>query len=260
VSPAALARVAYAVSRAYGLDPRAFWRSTIRTPRFLRQLWQFQQATENGQPSVTRLYPILAESDMEAAALRNDYFQQDLFVARRIFEAQPTGHIDVGSRIDGFVAHLLSFALPVRVVDIRPMTSVVRGLEFIQSDATRMSGFADQSISSLSSLHTVEHFGLGRYGDPIDPNACFAAMQSLARVLAPHGRLYFSVPIGRERVEFNAHRVLSPTRVATSFPGLDLVRFDVVVQGGQLIEQAEPAEYEKVEYACGIYELTRSVG
>ena len=72
--------------------------------------------------------------------------------------------------------------------------------------------FADGSLESLSTLHAVEHFGLGRYGDPIHPDGWRRAAEALARVLAPGGRLYFSVPIGRERLVFNAHRVFSPER------------------------------------------------
>ena len=107
-------------------------------------------------------------------------------------------HVDIGSRIDRFIAPLLAL-IPVTVVDIRPILSTVEGLSFIQADCTELSIFQDGSLESVPSLPAAEHFGLGRYGDPIDPDAPFRFMVSLARVLRPGGRLFFSVPVGRER-------------------------------------------------------------
>ena len=62
---------------------------------------------------------------------------------------------------------------------------------------------------SASSLSVVEHFGLGRYGDPIDINGAMKGMVNLHRLLKPGGTLYFSVPIGPLSIIFNAHRVFS---------------------------------------------------
>ena len=61
------------------------------------------------------------------------------------------------------------------------------------------------SIDSMSALCSIEHFGLGRYGDPIDPDSCFKCFDSIQKKLRKGGQLYISLPIGRERVEFNAH-------------------------------------------------------
>ena len=66
----------------------------------------------------------------------------------------------------------------------------------------------------------AEHIGLGRYGDPLDPLGTRKAAAELQRVLAPGGQLLFSLPVGRPRVEFNAHRVHDPHEVASWFDGL----------------------------------------
>ena len=81
------------------------------------------------------------------------------------------------------------------------------GLRFVQGDMCRLDGFETGSVDSLSCLHTIEHVGLGRYGDPIDPEGWVVAVRELARILAPGGRLYLGTPIGRERVCFNSERV-----------------------------------------------------
>src|SRR5450756_2450218 len=98
-----------------------------------------------------------------------------------IWQALPRSHVDVGSRIDGFVAHLLVFA-QVTVVDVRPVSSSVDGLTYVADDARYLTSFPNGSVESLSSLHAVEHFGLGRYGDSIDPAAWRSALRAYERV------------------------------------------------------------------------------
>jgi len=147
----------------------------------------------------------------------------------------------------------------VTIVDIRPMASKVEGLTFLQDDATALSMMQEDSVLSLSSLHAAEHFGLGRYSDPIDPDACFKFMHALQRVLAPRGKLYFSVPIGRERVEFNAHRVFSPRTVLEQFSQLRLESFSFVGDDGLLYQNTEPLELPESEMACGLFEFTKAV-
>ena len=116
-------------------------------------------------------------------------------------------------------------------------------MNFIQADATNLEGIADGSIISLSSLCAPEHFGLGRYGDPVDPEACFAAMKSMQRVLAPGGHLYIAVPVGDESgVAFNAHRIFKPELVIETMNELKLEDFSVI-DHSQYIEHLSLDEF-----------------
>lgn len=163
------------------------------------------------------------------------YFFQDLLAAQLIFRDNPNVHYDIGSRLDGFVAHLLSFRQGKRTVmiDIRPLDIQLSGLDFLQADATNLENILDDSIESLSTLHAVEHFGLGRYGDPIDPEACFKAIKALQRVIMPGGRLYFAVPIGPEdKCIFNANRVFNPYTISDSFDRMSLQHFYHITSKG----------------------------
>ena len=162
----------------------------------------------------------------------------------------------MGSRIDGFIAHLLTF-MPVTVVDIRQLDSTVCGLDFIRSDATSLREFPDNALESMSSLHAVEHFGLGRYGDPVDPHAPFRVMEAFARVLAPGGFLYFSVPVGRERLVFNAHRIFAPSTIISALDGLRLLSFSAVSDEGRFLEHVDPRSASTFEYGCGLFEFTK---
>lgn len=244
-----------------GADPLKTAKTAAAIPRFLREARAYTKAaraSSDGRfPIEARyLFPVLTDYGEQAGSASGHYFHQDLWAARKIHASMPARHIDVGSRIDGFVAHLLTF-MPVEVVDVRPLTSRVAGLTFICEDAMRLSSFADDSLPSLSSLHAVEHFGLGRYGDPIDPDGWRRGMEALSRVLAPGGRLYFSVPVGRERVEFNAHRVFSPSTVLAALSTLRLLSFSMVDDKGDLHEATDPSRADGASYACGLFELTK---
>ena len=88
------------------------------------------------------------------------------------------------------------------------------GISYIQANATLLENIADNSLESISALCSVEHFGLGRYGDPIEPDAWEKALRAFQRVLKPGGKLYFSVPVGQiDKVCFNAHRVYRPQTI-----------------------------------------------
>jgi SAM-dependent methyltransferase len=242
-----------------GIDLRQFGRSALEVPDLLRDVRRFRAALATKSPSSTwEFAPVLGDRHESAGATSGHYFLQDLWVARALWHARPERHLDVGSRLDGFVAHVLTF-MAVDVVDIRPMGDVVDGLTFIQDDATTLSTFADASVGSVSCLHAVEHIGLGRYGDPVDPSGSERAMASLARILRPGGTLYFSVPVGRPRVEFNAHRVLDASEVVARFArlGLTLERFTLIDDRGALHEAAAPEDATGADYSCGIFVLAK---
>lgn len=192
----------------------------------------------------------------QAGQIGGHYFHQDLWAASKVFRARPEVHLDVGSRVDGFVAHLLVFR-PVVAVDIRPLGQHIPGLTWVQDDARTLTSFADGSMPSVSSLHALEHIGLGRYGDDLDPDGWRLAATSLQRVTAPGGTLYVGVPIGRERTCFNAHRVFDPGTVITAFDDCSLVEFSAVAEDGHLVVDAAPADFRRADYACGLFEFRR---
>jgi hypothetical protein len=244
--------------RYFGFDPKSLWMNLAHTPSFLAQLCQYRRL--NADPSfrakLSSLWPILSEYGKSAGIGDWGYFYQDLWAARKIYCRRPTRHVDVGSRIDGFISHLLVF-MPVCLVDIRPLTGEVAGLSVITDDATDLHGFESGTVDSLSSLHAAEHFGLGRYSDPVEPAAWRRFLKSLQRVLAINGRLYFSVPIGRQRVEFNAHRIFDPQTILATFDALDLVSFSFVDQNSRLHENVPPEQAQGLETGCGLFEFTK---
>jgi SAM-dependent methyltransferase len=201
--------------------------------------------------------PMLSDYRGVAGVARGDYVHQDLWAARRIYRRRPQRHLDIGSRIDGFISHLLVF-MDVQVIDILPLESNIKGLQFHRDDATSLASLGDNSVESISSLHVAEHFGLGRYSDPVDPWAHKKFMSSLQRVLAPGGHLYFSVPIGKERLEFNAHRIFEPGTILSQFEGLQLWSFAYVDETGNLHEDASPKHFPRnSKSGCGLFDFSK---
>lgn len=227
-------------------------------PYFLRSVRKYRNLNSNRsfRISIRHIFPILSDFGDSAGMAEGHYFHQDLWAAKKVFKTAPQRHIDIGSRVDGFVAHVLVF-MPITVIDIRQLDTNIPGLSFLRDDATQLAQLPNNSVESLSSLHAAEHFGLGRYSDPIDPSACFKFMAALQRVLAPGGRLYFSVPVGHERVEFNAHRVFAPQTILDNFRELHLLSFSCVGDDGRLHEDQKPADVAQCDFACGLFEFTK---
>lgn len=211
---------------------------------------------------ITQFRPFLYEKKDSSGVASGDYFHQDLYVARRIFENNPKKHADVGSRIDGFVAHVACFR-KIEVFDIRPLVSDLKNIKFIQADLMQMRPELLECTDSLSCLHTIEHFGLGRYGDPIDSDGHLKGLDSLFQMLSPGGKFYFSTPIGKQRIEFNAHRVFSVKYLLDLFIlKYKIDGFSYVDDQGQMHENVELNQVNVDNnfgcfYGCGIFELTK---
>ena len=241
----------------HGVNPLLFFASLLKLPRFVKERNRFAKSACADFPlKFSNLMPVLKDYSDSAGILKGHYVHQDLWAAKKIYQANPQRHIDVGSRIDGFITSLLAHRV-VEVVDVRPLYSPYENLRFIQGDATRMSAFQDSELESVSCLHAMEHFGLGRYGDPIDPGAHRIFAQSLQRVIKLEGLLYLSVPIGRQKLMFNGHRVFAPQTVLDLFPGFTLNSFSAVDDHGDFVEQANPDDFKDSDFSCGMFEFKK---
>lgn len=192
--------------------------------------------------------------DLPSSPYDPHYFFQDTWAAQRVAEFAPARHVDVGSRVD--LVGFLTAITQVTFVDIRPLDVPVEGLTGVEGSVLAMP-FEDRSLNSLSCLHVAEHIGLGRYGDPLDPEGTAKAMKELQRVLAPGGQLLFSGPVGRRRVAFNAHRIQPPSSVLAAFDELELLEFSGTDDSGEFRRFREPTEFEEAAYALGLFRFQR---
>ncbi len=209
-----------------------------------------------------KFVPCFQERDQESGVLAEHYFFQDLYVARKVFQANPARHVDIGSRIDGFVAHVAAFR-EIEVLDVRDLSLNIPNVRFTRANLASEDFPLVDYCDSLSCLHALEHFGLGRYGDPIHYNGHLTGWEHMFRMLRKGGKFYFSVPIGDQRIEFNAHRVFSMDYLL----GLMENRYEIdsfaYINDKQefitdaVIDEASVRENFGCRYGCGIFEMTR---
>lgn len=159
-------------------------------------------------------YKILHDYRDSAGMVDPHYFIQDIYVAQYVINRGIKQIYDIGSRIDGYISHLVSSGIKITMIDIRPLPINIENLNFLQGNALNLSSIPDNSLSVLSSLHAIEHFGLGRYGDPIDYDGWKKALNEFAKKVTLDGTLILSVPCGnKDLLMFNAHRIFTPITI-----------------------------------------------
>ena len=247
-----------------GLYPKNLIKVLRGFPIYLQNKTEFKkQLVKSRTPfRISKLYPQVIDRFDSSGSFPLHYFHQDLYVAQKIFKNNPAKHIDIGSRIDGFVAHVASFR-KIEVMDIRETKEKISNVTFIKADLMSDAFSLNDYCDSVSCLHTIEHFGLGRYGDPVDINGHLKGLKNITRILKKNGRLYLSTLMGSQRIEFDAHRVFSIKYL------IDLLDSDFILENFSYIDD-DNIIHTSVElsdtniqnnfmcnYGCGIFELIK---
>jgi len=247
----------------WGFDPRIFIYNLVGFPRYFKDYRSFRKITKDTENiKFGKRYPVLGDKYKPSGNLADHYFYQDLYVANRIFTNGAIRHVDIGSRIDGFVAHVASFR-EIEVFDIRPLTFKIPNVKFIQADFMDDKWILDDFADSISCLHALEHFGLGRYGDPLNPDGHILGLQKIHKMLKQDGKFYFSSPIGPLRVEFNAHRVFSVSYLLDLFESMFKLDFFSYIDDKKMMHINVPLTKDRIQtnfdcnFGCGIFELTK---
>jgi len=242
----------------FGFDLRKTYRSIIGLPYFIYDFFVMLKAKIKSDDMKVKFFPIISDRFDDSGIAKGHYFHQDLWAARKIYSSVPVSHVDVGSRVDGFIAHILVF-MNVTVLDIRELKSDVIGLVFKQANLMENECLDFEPVDSVSCLHALEHFGLGRYGDPVDLDGWKKGIENLAMITKGGGKLYLSVPVGIERIEFNAHRVFSPDTIVSEMKKYSfvLLSFSMVDDYGDFTENVDPTSASEFNYGCGLYEFKK---
>ena len=202
-------------------------------------------------------YPCLNDRT-DTTPFDRHYVYHTAWAARVLAATRPENHIDISGYI--YFCAIVSAFVPVRFYDYRPANLRLSQLDSERGDLTCLP-FADQSIASLSCMHVIEHIGLGRYGDPLDPDGDLKAMNELKRVLAPEGDLLFVVPIGYPRICFNAHRIYSPEHIIEIFSDLQLKELALIpdrANDGDLVVDPGLELLARQSYGCGCFWFRRA--
>ncbi len=199
--------------------------------------------------SLRDFYPCLKDKTFKTN-FDAHYIYHTAWAARKVKEIKPARHTDISSAL--YFSGIVSAFVPVDFYDYRPADLSLSDFKSASADLTKLF-FTDNSLSSLSCMHTVEHIGLGRYGDSIDPAGDLKAINELKRVLAPGGSLLFVVPVGFPRIEYNAHRVYSYEMIKEYFKELTLQEFSLIDDASRFIENADPGLVKNQKYGCGCF-------
>jgi hypothetical protein len=216
---------------------------------FVRDFIEYKNKDPKSKLSIKDIFPQLHDKT-SYTSLDAHYFYQQLWTFEKILTEKPKRHTDVGStfQMSGYVSKITN----VEFVDIRPVETSLKNFKSVRGDITQLP-YKDGELESVSCLHVVEHVGLGRYGDKLDPKGSEKAILELQRVLAKSGTLYFSVPIGIPKTCFNAHRIFDPEDIVRFFRDLKLTEFSMVNDAGKFIQNADMATAKVQNYACGIF-------
>ncbi|MCL4360159.1 DUF268 domain-containing protein [Patescibacteria group bacterium] len=236
------------------VDPLRLYLGLTGYPRYIRDLVRYKRMDPSASLLNGNIYPIVHEKTTYTP-FDAHYFYQQIWAFGHIMHRRPKRHVDIGSKYEmsGYLSHITHAVF----VDIRPIRTSLKHLQVIKGDILHLP-FRDNSLGSVSCLHVAEHIGLGRYGDALDPDGTRKACAELKRVLSYGGRLYFSVPVGRARICFNAHRVLAPETILGYFDGLKLLEFSVVDDLGRFRGKADWRNYTTIHYGCGLFSFTKN--
>lgn len=178
------------------------------------------------------------------------YIYHPAWAARVVKKISPKFHIDISSTLH--FCSILSAFIDVKFYDYRPAILNLDNLKSERIDLTNIF-FEDNSQYCVSCMHTIEHIGLGRYGNPIDPNADIKAINELKRIIKPDGHLLIVVPIGKPKIMFNAHRIYSYEMIINLMNGFNLKEFSMVYDNQDFKTNANPKDVENQNYGCGCF-------
>jgi hypothetical protein len=200
--------------------------------RYFAVMWQFWRYRRMANPVKAGFadMELWLTDNFEAAGKADHYFYQDTWFARKMFSERPLHHIDVGSLL-GSIGVISQF-VPITYIDLRPLRISLPGLKFTRGSLMALP-FASATVESLSSLHVVEHCGLGRYGDDLDASGTAKACKEMLRVLKPGASLYVAVPTAAQSTTcFNAHRIFAPDCFLEFFRGIEVIEESYVTEDG----------------------------
>ena len=238
------------------MNPQELKRFIPNSLRFWRDYLAFKRLSEQVDGRFT-IKPVDVQiclyDNVPTTPFPRHYLYHPAWAARVLARTMPEYHVDISSSLY-FVAIASAF-VPIRSYDYRPANINLSGLSMGRADLMGLD-FEDSSVPSISCMHTVEHIGLGRYGDKLDPEGDLKAIKELKRVVAKGGDLLFVVPVGHPRICYNAHRIYSNQQVLEYFKGMELMECALIAEkdGGEtLILNPGKDAFKNSTYDCGCY-------
>lgn len=159
--------------------------------------------------------------------IKNKIFPNEILVNERIIEypllfqnIRNQGRVlDVGCYSSRLPIELASLGrYEVYGVDCRRYNLQHKKFKFILCDIMSLP-FGKEFFDIITVISTIEHVGLGGYGDPQDLEGDRKAMEGLIRVLKSNGQMILTVPFGKRMVT-KKHRVYDYESIVSLISGL----------------------------------------
>lgn len=232
-----------------------FLNSFAERKAFTKQVKQYQDLNINNRFVLDKddLFPCLYDAT-SITYFDPHYTYHPAWAARIVRKINPTKHIDISSILH-FSTQLSAF-VPTDFYDYRPAKLKLSNLNSGTADLTSLP-FDNNSVQCLSCMHTIEHVGLGRYGDKLDPDGDLKAICELKRVIKTGGNLLLVTPVGRPRLQFNSHRIYSYEMILDHFSEFELKDFSLVNDAGEFLSPADPVDVPHQSYGCGCFWLIK---
>jgi len=134
--------------------------------------------------------------------------------------------LDVGSVDSVLPINLASQGYEVWCIDVRQFEGkgLVQNLKCLVGDV-RKTSFENDFFDCVIAVSTLEHIGLGRYGEWLEPDGDITAVSEISRILSENGVLLVTLPFGKGET-FPSHRVYNQQRLKTILEGFKVERED----------------------------------
>ena len=165
---------------------------------------QLKEAKENyGEFEVLSEY----HDNRAAPPKKYNHFECE-FASKKINQLDPRIILDIGSYRYWLIGIMAGYQ--VITLDVQNRDSILANERVITDDVLNID-LLPSSVDMVTSLCSVEHIGLGRYGDRFDLQGDKKAIQKLIQIIKPGGHFIFTVPVtlGKPCLNFNAHRIYS---------------------------------------------------
>jgi len=196
--------------------------------RFAADLAEFDRQSKLAPKLYSPVVQIMKKFKYEEQQMRFDnlYATQDTLVFKAFLgHIRATGveeFLDIGSRLNSMI-FFAQFAR-CHYLEVRPPAVSIDRVKFVKGQAQALP-FADGRFKVITSLHAVEHFGLGRYGDTIDFEGDIKGLREIKRCLSDDGVAFISVPIHKPacaRTQFHEQRIYSLPNLREMIDDADL--------------------------------------
>ena len=123
----------------------------------------------------------------------------------------------VGSETPWIEAMLLNMSNKVTTIEYNVPDGNFENIQLQCKDYFNHFEKNKEIYDAIITFSSIEHSGLGRYGDPLDPNGDIKTMNNIYNNLIDNGLVIWGAPVGKDVLSWNAHRIYGPVRLPLIF-------------------------------------------